>query len=727
MLKKILIGITALAVLLIVAVVALLTLVDFDRFKPRIEQLAHDELGRTLRFDGKLSLSVFPNIAVALPRTTLSEHGSDQTFLSLERARVSLALLPLLSGRLQAGTASLYGLRASFDRRADGTTSLDDLTGAGKPKAGGEAPAPAASAASAPLFELGGIELVDAQLVYRDEKSHNTVTVSKLNLKAGRLATRSSTPLDLSASIDATEPKTHLDVALKTTLELDLARKAIGVRGLDAQVRGNLADDRLDIALAAPLLELGPAHVAGDSLKLVAAVTGAHTAKAELALEKLSGNGEQISAAQITLDLQSGQGPQEVSARIVGPLQVGVSAQSVELTRLTGTLDLQSPSLPQKALKVRLDGTLRFEAKAQNIGTKMNAHFDETNAAARIAVQGFTSPHIAFDIDVDRIDLDRYLPPAPPDAGARPAAASAAPAGTADPKVDLSALKALNLAGEASIGSLQVHKLKGTHIKVGVHAAGGHLTVGPLAALLYEGAMTGSVKVDADVNRVGANLALDSISIEPLLKDLTGKDVLEGHGNVRLDVSTLGATVGAMRRSLAGTASLALKDGAVHGINVAQKLRDLKSTLAGAPAQAQAADSSQKTDFSELTASFKIVNGVATNRDLSGKSPLLRLTGSGSIDLGAGALDYTAQASVVGTLAGQGGGDLPDLRGVTVPVHMTGPFSALSYQLDWGAIARQAVAKKAGEQLKNLLQNKLNSNGQAPSGLGDALKGLLRK
>jgi len=130
-----------------------------------------------------------------------------------------------------------------------------------------------------------------------------------------------------------------------------------------------------------------------------------------------------------------------------------------------------------------------------------------------------------------------------------------------------------------------------------------------------------------------------------------------------------------MRRSLGGGASLALRDGAVHGINIVQRLRDVKSALSGGSTQIQAASSADKTDFSELTASFSIKNGVATNNDLQAKAPLLRASGAGIIDIGAGALDYTVQASVVGTLAGQGGSELANLNGVTIPVRLSGPFT----------------------------------------------------
>jgi AsmA protein len=731
MLKKILIGFAVLLVLVIAAVVVVVATVDVDHYKPQIEQAAHDKLDRALKFDGKLSLSLFPTIAVALPHTTLSERGSDAPFLSLDRARVSLAVLPLLSGRVEAGTASLYGLRATIVRRADGTANVDDLTGGPAPKAQAEETRPPASGGQMPAFELGGIELVDAQVEYRDERAHNTVTVSKLNLKTGRIGTRGSTPVDLSATVTATEPPSSVDLTLKTIADADLAAHAFGVRDLDAHARGHSGADQFDVALSAPKITLDPQRAAGDLVKLAATVSGGHQARAELALQSLAGTGEKISVGRMALDLDAAQGPQKVSAHLASPLQIAVTAQKIELPKLNGEVDLESPTLPQKSLKVNLDGSVSVDAHAQDVAARLGAQFDETHASTRVDVHGFSAPRIGFDVDIDRLNLDRYVPaaaaPAPAaESGKAAPAPAAAPA--ADPKIDLSALKALNLAGEARIGALQAHNMKAAKVKVGVHAAGGHLDVAPLAANLYQGTLNGAAKVDADGNRIGVNATLDGISIEPLLKDLIGKSLLEGHGGVKLNVTTAGPTAGAMRRALAGTASLALRDGAVHGINIAQKLRDLKATLSTGSVQTQPASSAEKTDFSELSGSFSIKNGVATNSDLLAKSPLLRVNGAGTIDIGAGALDYTVQAAVVGTLAGQGGADLSSLRGVTLPVHLSGPFTALSYQLDWGSLARQAVKTKAAEQIKNLLGNKLRQDGQSPApNLGDTLKNLLGK
>jgi len=127
----------------------------------------------------------------------------------------------------------------------------------------------------------------------------------------------------------------------------------------------------------------------------------------------------------------------------------------------------------------------------------------------------------------------------------------------------------------------------------------------------------------------------------------------------------------------------------------------------------QGATPADRTDFTELGASFVIRNGIAHNDDLSAKSPLLRLAGSGDIDVGANSIDYLIKASVVASSGGQGGKELAELRGVTVPVKVTGTLDAPHFRADLGAAAGDAVKQRAGDKLKERAQ--------------DRLKGLLRR
>ena len=95
----------------------------------------------------------------------------------------------------------------------------------------------------------------------------------------------------------------------------------------------------------------------------------------------------------------------------------------------------------------------------------------------------------------------------------------------------------------------------------------------------------------------------------------------------------------------------------------------------------------QRTDFTELTATFRIRDGVAHNNDPSLKSPLLRLGGAGDIDIGNERLNYVLKATVVGTSKGQGGREAAALKGVTVPVKLTGAFDAPQWSIDFAGMA----------------------------------------
>jgi AsmA protein len=159
-----------------------------------------------------------------------------------------------------------------------------------------------------------------------------------------------------------------------------------------------------------------------------------------------------------------------------------------------------------------------------------------------------------------------------------------------------------------------------------------------------------------------------------------------------------------MKKALDGSASVHLVDGAIKGINIASALRTAQAKLGGGT-QTQSASATEQTDFSELKASFNIRKGVAHNEDLAAKSPLLRLGGNGDINIGAGAMDYVAKATVVGTLEGQGGRELSQLKGVTVPVRISGPFEALKYSLDTKSLVTESAKAKI-EQKKEEVKEK---------------------
>ena len=112
------------------------------------------------------------------------------------------------------------------------------------------------------------------------------------------------------------------------------------------------------------------------------------------------------------------------------------------------------------------------------------------------------------------------------------------------------------------------------------------------------------------------------------------------------------------------------------------------------------------------------MNGVARNNDLDMKSPLLRVAGEGEINIGGDSLNYLVKASIVGTSKGQGGREVEELRGVTVPVRVSGPLASPSYKLDFG----RAATDSAKQRLTDELQKRLGGGAAKPDAGKEAAK-----
>ena len=190
-----------------------------------------------------------------------------------------------------------------------------------------------------------------------------------------------------------------------------------------------------------------------------------------------------------------------------------------------------------------------------------------------------------------------------------------------------------------------------------------------------------------------------------MLKDAADLELAEGKGDITLDLTTQGNTVGALKKALNGSASVNLANGAIRGINLTKLVQGVQNLNRDTRAQTLGVDKSEKTEFSEFKANFKVRNGVAHNDDLAVKSTVLRVSGNGDIDIGHDSLDYNAKAAFARTEQG---------RAATLPVNVSGPFDALKFKVDYTAllvdVARQKIdekQEKAKEDAKAKLQEEL--------------------
>jgi AsmA protein len=262
-------------------------------------------------------------------------------------------------------------------------------------------------------------------------------------------------------------------------------------------------------------------------------------------------------------------------------------------------------------------------------------------------------------------------------------------------------LKGLNAAGKLKIGKLSAFNLKAADVRAEIKLSNARVTAAPLSAQLYQGTTNGSISASAGAMPVfTVRQTLWGVSVGPLLHDAAQIDSLEAKGNVTLDVTAQGATVDALKKSLSGTASVNLADGAIRGFDVAATLRTAKARLRELRGEhVQQTNIAQKTDFSELKATLKIKDGIARNDDLAIKSPLLRLGGAGDLDIGADRISYLLKATVVATSKGQGGKDLAELNGLMVPVKLTGALDRPQYSIDFTGMVVDLARREVQDEL----------------------------
>jgi AsmA protein len=668
--------------LLAAGVGALYALFDGEKIKGELSRVVLEQKQRKLDIAGKLELSVWPDVSIKVGRLTLSEPGGKAEFLALESARVAVAVMPLLSKQVQVQRVELNGLKATLVKHKDGTLNIADLLGGKDAKPEASAGTAAGTPGAPVQIDIAGIKVANAQLAWRDEKSGSSTALSNLDLATGRVQADSG----------------------KQTLAIDaLLFGAKGKTGKDGA-------DAFELKLEAPKLAVSPEKASGESLSLAATLVGSgRTVSARLALSGVEGNAQTLKIGKLAFDLDAKAGDTAVKAHLDSPVAANLTAQTVALEKFSGNVDIANPQMPMKQLKLPLSGTLRADLTKQTVALDLATQFDESKIATKLNVAKFAPLALGFDLDIDQLNLDKYLPPK-----------SKEEKTVKEDKLDFSALKGLDVNGSIRIGALQVSKLKLAKLNAKINIAGGRLDISPLSVNLYEGSASGNLSLNAAGNNIAMKQSLSGVSINPLMKDLADKDLLEGRGNVALDITSHGENVTAMKKALGGTASLSLKDGAIKGINLAQSLRDLKGKLGAKKDETQQARAGDKTDFSELTASLKIANGIAHNDDLAMKSPFLRLSGAGDIDIGGGQMNYVAKASVVSTSAGQGGKETDQLKGLTVPVRVTGPFDNLAYKIEFGSLVSD-VAKAKVEEKKEEVKAKLEDKAK------DKLKGLFGK
>lgn len=714
-------GLAALLLIILMIPVAIglfVYLVDANKFKGEIVQFVKVHAQRDLVLEGDIRVTLFPKLGLDSGKMSLSQRNSAKEFASVNNARLYIAWLPLLKKQLIFDRVVIDGIHANLNRLKDGSTNFDDLL--------------IRDESLAPLtLDIDGVRITNSSINWQDDMESQRVTLQDLQFETGRLADTVPGHLTASFRLDSEKAISDAKVELKSSLFFDRkagryefaditgklegtaagfndlllnfegsadtypAQGKLSFENIRTTLTGKCGQRNIEAALGVPKLQIVKGTLSGNQLTIDATSSQpSETLTATLQLPAFEIANKIMKAPELSADFDFKGDGRTLQGKLASPFSINFeNAAKVQLGNIILSLVARHPALSGE-LAATATGSVQADYAAQNASLDFNAKIDDSEIAGKAVLRDFSHPAYTFEINTNRLDLDRYVAAD----WIKRFQDNAMP-------LDLGAIKELNLSGSLRVGEFKMAKLKANKLSADIRIEKSMLTIAPLSANFYGGTLSGSISATAQgTPQMTLKQNLKGFQMSALLADTSAAGKLAGKGSLAIDLSAEGDTVGMVRKSLNGSATLALVRGSLAGINLGTTLIEGKNEL-GNPgdARTRAANFAEKTEFSELEAAFNFREGNSTANSFEMKSPLMRTTGEGEILLDSGNIGYRLNASVALALTRRAAGELAELKGVTVPIRVSGPYATPTITLDFaaasgGIVAKRIAARVAAEQ-----------------------------
>ncbi|MBY8000753.1 AsmA family protein [Vibrio fluvialis] len=681
--KKLFLFVAALLIVVLGAIAALVILVNPNQFKPLLVEQTKKQTGLDLVIEGDIGWQFFPSIGFELGKTELKnpQGFTSPNLFKVDSVGIDVSVMPLFDKQLQIGNIRLDGAEVHLETLKDGRSNLDSLTKAQQTSASGETSdatqalaqtsGSESTAAQDWSINLAGIAINNALLEIQDRKAGTQTKLYDVQLQVSEFAADTWTKVDFAAKGSNNQQQFGASGNAEIKLSKDFKQYALRNIVLDA----NFSD---------PATRL-------DSAKLNLATFEFDQANA------------------LTFSVKGTASDMKLDASGSASVKVDKAISQVSVDKLDLTANLEGAALPQSPMKVTMQSSVAFDMTKNMLNVvldKLSANALQFDGKASVALGDI--PKVRFNLHSPDIDLDEFLglnkQPAAT-AESKPAAGGSAgtsPSDKAETEPDLSALKTLDVAGDVTIDKFKASNAKMQNVKTSFTVNRGVIDLKSFTANLYQGSVKATAQIDARKTPATYTIkkTVTGVKIQPLMKDVLDNDKLEGTGNIDVNVQGKSLTPTGIKQNLAGTVAINFADGAVNGINVAQLIRTNYAKIKG---QSVSEDNSvQKTDFSAMTATLKLNKGEMTTDNLSMQSPLLRIHGEGKANYIQETVDFLVRTSIVGSLEGQGGKNIDELRDVTIPINVSGKWADPKFKLVFDDVLKQKAQKEIDRGLEKI-------------------------
>lgn len=695
--------------------------VDPNDYRDEIERMAEQKTGRELTLSGDLKLSVFPWIAIQAGPASLGDAPGfgPEPFAEVREARVGVRLFPLLRGEIEVGQLRVDGARIRLITDEQGRNNWGDLGESDATTAAGDSNA-------APPPTIAGLSITDAAVTIEDRKERTRRVVRDFNVKTGRLASGEPFDLDVAFVLDQ-EPDAAITVHLTAVVTSDLERKVHRLErpvidvtlsgqgypgeGMPVQIRaGSLQADIGQELYGLDGFSLTTAWK-GDGLppegapvKLAAQTLSADLAKQTLELHDLDLD---IAGAHLTGSLT---GEEILDAPLIrGPLKL----DPISLREWAPKLGMSLPQTtdPEVLKRLSFAGSVALTKTSAEVNDIV-LQLDEATMKGELGLADLDSRALRFDLSVDRINADRYLPP--------PATEAAGEGGQKEPpaEIPVDALRKLNARGQLRVDEAIFAGVRFSKLRLGVNARDGRVRFHPSEASMYGGRYRGDIGVDAtgDVARVTLDEHIENVDFAPLFKDLFETERVSGRGAANIKLAGAGRNTDDVMKTLDGTIDFNVSNGALEGADLWYEIRRARAVLRQQPIPTR--EGPARTPFTALTGTGVMKDGVLANKDLNVEMQYLKVTGEGVVDLPNNTLDYALLASVLKIPhEGADAAQMQELADAQIPVKVSGPLTDPEVRPDIEAYLKGKVKERV-EKERDKVEEKLKEK------LGDKLKDI---
>lgn len=432
---------------------------------------------------------------------------------------------------------------------------------------------------------------------------------------------------------------------------------------------------------------------------------------------------------ELAFTVESSKPKATIRLKLDGDVVINEGLNKFDFQDLALAIDAAGEPVPNGAMKVDIATHLVADlAKSGSLTLDpMTIKFDDSTLSGKASVNNFDKPAVTFDLAVDTINIDRYLPKTATEGSQSSAGNSTSvPPPAAVALIPVQTVRDLNINGLFAVQSLIVNGLTAQEASVKVVAKNGVLNSQQSVKKFYNGSYEGKTTVDARQNtpRISVKEQVTGVDIEPLMVDLMGESKVSGVANIKAALTTRGNTVAAFKSALNGTAQFSFEDGTVKGIDVAALIKQGEAVLKG-DVSALAAQGTGETAFANMSGTAQITNGLVNNQDLLMASPLINIKGAGTANLVSEVLDYRLTLQRTKALSEAEQADAEDLKNMLIPVNVSGTFAKPSIKVDTKAIVLETQKEKIEEkktELKEKLDEKIGEKLKGPA--GDLLKSL---